>query len=333
MLITDGDRRRINWVDAGKCIGIFLVIFGHNGLHPQYNFLIYAFHMPLFFVLSGYTFSDNHNIWSFFIRKTRSLMIPYVTFAVVCSMYYVVYHWVNSGILNTQGMFDRYLIWGSTTFLWFITTLFVSEIVTYILSKCGLLSTLGRCMATVVVLFTLGYVFAYIYVVDFYYFGIARLVPPATAYIVIGIIYRRYIQGFRLEKNWLFIIMIICAYLCLATLNFSQHGLTTMFGTGNYAVYIITAVLATYGLILVLKRYNFPLWFIYIGANSIMFYGLHEILIDTCFTVYCHLGVDYDRGSLQSVLMALGNTAIVFVVIYPVSKLVNRYVPWLIGRN
>jgi uncharacterized membrane protein YcfT len=61
-----GTKRRLAWVDCAKGIGILLVVFGHvwRGLHgagiviPEetYQFtdrLIYSFHMPLFFFLSG----------------------------------------------------------------------------------------------------------------------------------------------------------------------------------------------------------------------------------------------------------------------------------------
>ena len=39
-------------VDIAKGIGILLVVYGH--LHNPINTFIYAFHMPLFFFLSGF---------------------------------------------------------------------------------------------------------------------------------------------------------------------------------------------------------------------------------------------------------------------------------------
>ena len=48
---------RIAWVDVAKGIAILLVIIGHtvNFGSATRNF-IFSFHMPLFFILSGYTF-------------------------------------------------------------------------------------------------------------------------------------------------------------------------------------------------------------------------------------------------------------------------------------
>ena len=54
---------RIEWADNLKALAIFLVVLGHTGLEGQsasYNILrewIYLFHMPLFFLLSGLSFS------------------------------------------------------------------------------------------------------------------------------------------------------------------------------------------------------------------------------------------------------------------------------------
>lgn len=59
----------IIWLDYAKTLGIFLVIFGHSlqgfPCWEEVSFVkslwdyIYLFHMPLFFVLSGYLFRNN----------------------------------------------------------------------------------------------------------------------------------------------------------------------------------------------------------------------------------------------------------------------------------
>jgi uncharacterized membrane protein YcfT len=48
--------QRLQYVDTAKCIGIFLMILGHTvgTAMPIVSRIIYAFHMPLFFLLSGY---------------------------------------------------------------------------------------------------------------------------------------------------------------------------------------------------------------------------------------------------------------------------------------
>ena len=55
-------RDRIDWVDAAKAWGMFLVFYGHfvervaqtdNPAAFMQQKLVYAFHMPLFILLSG----------------------------------------------------------------------------------------------------------------------------------------------------------------------------------------------------------------------------------------------------------------------------------------
>ena len=47
----------LDWVDVAKGLGIFLVIYGHTmqyGTSPSISKAISSFHMPMFFILSGY---------------------------------------------------------------------------------------------------------------------------------------------------------------------------------------------------------------------------------------------------------------------------------------
>ncbi|RYF48264.1 MAG: hypothetical protein EOO38_10485 [Cytophagaceae bacterium] len=77
--------KRIEWIDAAKGMGIFLVVLGHA--LPSTTVaatVIWAFHMPLFFFLSGLTAAP----WSSgatpkFVRGLRGLLIPYLFFSLV----------------------------------------------------------------------------------------------------------------------------------------------------------------------------------------------------------------------------------------------------------
>ena len=69
---------RIEWIDIAKGIGIILVIAGHC-FYLGYSYPLYAFHMPLFFFLSGLLFKDKkEGFVDFFKSKTNSLMRPWL---------------------------------------------------------------------------------------------------------------------------------------------------------------------------------------------------------------------------------------------------------------
>ena len=55
-------KERIGYIDGAKAIGIWLVIMGHcsntTTAYPHLVSIIYLFHMPLFFIISGFLFSE-----------------------------------------------------------------------------------------------------------------------------------------------------------------------------------------------------------------------------------------------------------------------------------
>lgn len=56
---------RIAWVDIAKGIGIVLVLIGHISQNKNLHYFIYSFHMPLFFIISGYLYSEKEQ----YVRK------------------------------------------------------------------------------------------------------------------------------------------------------------------------------------------------------------------------------------------------------------------------
>ncbi len=73
---------KMSCVSIAKGIGILLVVLGHCITVPYLKRMIYLFHMPLFFFLSGYLFKDKatEHIFSYTWRKIKSLYIPFVLY-------------------------------------------------------------------------------------------------------------------------------------------------------------------------------------------------------------------------------------------------------------
>ncbi|WP_297298032.1 acyltransferase family protein [uncultured Methylovirgula sp.] len=75
------DAKRIDWIDAAKGIGIIAVVVGHVVEPTGYLArTLYSFHMPLFFVISGYLFNFEKNdadLPKTIKTKFHHLMIPY----------------------------------------------------------------------------------------------------------------------------------------------------------------------------------------------------------------------------------------------------------------
>ena len=130
-------KERIDWPDIAKGLGIFLVVLGHNSIPSGFFGWIYSFHMPLFFYLSGFLFSNDkyNSTWELVLKKAQTLLLPYLSFFILIYVYWLFV--IQKVWLNQTGSFQPILdfFYGSThlktifTPLWFLPTLFITEII------------------------------------------------------------------------------------------------------------------------------------------------------------------------------------------------------------
>lgn len=74
---------RQSWADNAKALGMLLVIIGHSQfVNEPLLIFIYGFHMPLFFLISGYfgRVKEGETFGSFVNKNAWQLLVPYVGF-------------------------------------------------------------------------------------------------------------------------------------------------------------------------------------------------------------------------------------------------------------
>ena len=73
--------KRLDWIDIAKGIAIILVIVGRTVPNPSpLRHAIFSFHMPVFFILAGYTFRSKP--WRELVSgSVLRLLVPYVVLA------------------------------------------------------------------------------------------------------------------------------------------------------------------------------------------------------------------------------------------------------------
>src|SRR5690606_33926382 len=113
-------------------LGILLVVFGHNRVvgpaHPELFSIVFSFHMPLFFFLSGITFKANMPFLELVRRRWRTLLLPYaVTILLVVLAFFVTKYRFD---LQQLGMTLLKSLYGSGRtlpwqWLWFLPLLFL----------------------------------------------------------------------------------------------------------------------------------------------------------------------------------------------------------------
>ena len=94
------------------------------------SLLIYSFHMPMFFSLSGALFEYKHdsNQKTLLLNKAKRLLIPFivVTLVIVIPLKYISGYWNDNLIHNI--FIGQFLIQGNTH-LWFLPTLFLEFVI------------------------------------------------------------------------------------------------------------------------------------------------------------------------------------------------------------
>lgn len=104
----DKSAQRVVWIDWAKAILIYLMVVGHCFPVAWENQLIYAFHMPAFFIISGYLYHPHH--WW---KTLKSFLVPIFFFSVVNFVIYAVPKLVK-GTFSTINIAARIFLpfWG-----------------------------------------------------------------------------------------------------------------------------------------------------------------------------------------------------------------------------
>ncbi|MGI2172540.1 acyltransferase family protein [Shewanella ulleungensis] len=134
---------RVDWVDYAKGIGIILVVYGHvlRGLHSAgFEFLgrfyelsdsiVYSFHMPLFFFLSGlffYQTLSKKGPVKLVFSKIDTIFYPYVIWSILQGSTEVIVSNYTNGNVTFSEVFS--LLWSPRAQFWFLYDLFFIFIV------------------------------------------------------------------------------------------------------------------------------------------------------------------------------------------------------------
>lgn len=277
--------KKIEEVDLIKGVAILLVFIGHAAtnsflyrpiVYEVFVQFIYSFHMPLFFVVSGFLSikSFNMNIKKDYIKFIKNkfirLMIPFITISLITNGLMIVGSFFINKEINIENIFEMIKI--TTLYpedavmgaLWFLYTLFIVSIISPIIAKLN--------WKVVIIIGLL----LNILIPDSFHFLALNRVSFFLIYYFIGIYIRKIYElknglNYKSNKylNILFII-IIAIYSVIIAKGIFQNSLlikTYMFICGGLG--IILAV----DFVLYFKKYNtFRRIFTKIGIHSMDIY-------------------------------------------------------------
>ena len=271
-------------------------MWGHIALGFSATF-VYTFHMPLFFFLSGMVFEkEKYPQFKLFVkRRVQTLLIPYVIYSFATWIIWAAYSYVLHVPVESYWMplLQTFIAQGSGGFLvhnvplWFVTCLFVIEMVYYFLSRCKdavnvtvsvLLAALGYLLISNVVFF------------DFTLlpWGI-EVAMLAMLFYSLGNLFVKYIGHEKFKnvvlKNNVISVVVIIALFAICYLGAGENGRLSMghSNIGNPVIFYPVAIAGTIAMLIIsmllsewLKGVKFNTAITWFGQNSFIAMAIHN---------------------------------------------------------
>ena len=308
-------------------------MFGHCYLDNKYCFWFYAFHMALFFILHGYTTSLKTESYLIYVKKKiKSILVPYVFFALATILIDYILAVTHGRTYSIIGVIMQYALQQRYTLLWYLICMFVADQIIYVLKRSNIDSK-NRWLASSAGFFLLFFIYHYTIGVSLLWnIDLALL---AVSFMSFGVYMRQKIVFAEIKPKLLYIIVGLCAvWLTTSIINFIMYGFVDWYNNafGNPLLFLCGAVGGSL-FVMAASPYIDIRPFEIIGRDSMLFYGLHRIIIDLSFSLYGKLGIEIVEGSISSVAFALVSVALAIAVLWPINWIIQRICPWVVGRK
>ncbi|MDQ0207168.1 acyltransferase family protein [Alkalicoccobacillus murimartini] len=330
--------KRVRWIDTAKGIGIILVVMSHAPINDTFKDFLFAFHMPLFFYLSGIVYKTSTiSPGSFLLKKARGLLLPYFLFSFITYVlwFFVTRHFpFTSGddvdpVVPFSGIFistpqDYQLTYNPA--IWFLTCLFVVEVLFYFYDRIskgrGLPIFLISCGI-------LGYASSMLFE--------SNALPWSILVALTAIVF--YGLGYLTKHVWSTISwpFVIPAVSLLFFVTYVAHTFNSeridMRGNvyGEVWFFYLGAIAGAVAIILLahkLARFNF---LVYLGQFSIVILVLHFTALNLVkASVYYGLG--YEMSDTTTLPWTLFYTTVTLLLMIPCIMFLKQF-PMLLGKG
>ncbi len=150
--------KRINFIDSLKGLAILFVVWGHSiqylrdgsdFFHNPIIEFLYSFHLPLFFMISGFFFNSSIklNFKEFLYKKSIQLLLPCLIWAILFESIHLIQSdridWIQS---------IKTIVFPTMWPIWFLKELFLSYILVYLSYKISSKKLIAFTMCLVFVL-------------------------------------------------------------------------------------------------------------------------------------------------------------------------------------
>ena len=136
-------KKRIDYIDIFRSFGIITMVLGHIGFGAAFDHFIHAFHMPMFFWISGFLFNPDQaksmTFPAFAAKKAKTLLSPYFAFGLGHFLLMFLGLLLIGRGMDWQPLL--HLLWVNTDglgicgALWFLTALLIADLLFFLLHK------------------------------------------------------------------------------------------------------------------------------------------------------------------------------------------------------
>ena len=266
------------WVDYAKAIGIILVVYGHMargvyhaGIDIPIRFyeltdsIIYSFHMPLFFFLSGlffyHSFQKRGSV-KLINSKIDTIVYPYIIWSLMQGF---IEAFLSDYTNGNTAYSDVLFLWSPRAQFWFLYVLFFCFVVTAVIFTI-------KSHKTAIIVFLLS-VIIYLYPGIFTSFHVTHLFANSFVFFTFGIVFSLYFKENRLSQGRFVILLAIVFVVCQF---FYQYTFGTNYPDRTVASLLLAIVSISFIVSLsswaALKPNKF---IIFIGTSSMAIYLMH----------------------------------------------------------
>ena len=344
---------RINWIDTAKLIGIYLMILGHVEMYGQGTLtvesLIYAFHMPLFFFLSGLV-DKQKELKETIIKSFRQLVIPYLCWYLINYLWWLIIAFYRHPEMYERTVNDAVFkpllgmilaVGHDTSFstmayvqLWFIIALFWCKIASSFISNCTAYAKLLFVVGTIVVSLVLSNVGIHLP------FSIGSACMAFPIY-YLGVFVKDKVGDISIPNIavWKKAIVVVVAFgLILVTTYFNgKVDIANVIFGNNPLLYFVGAILGII-MICLLAQILPPLnkFFSVLARNTLVILGVNDILgliMLKAFYVIVLGRTGHTGTESYEPWQAMIFSALVLVICYIPCLLISKYLPILAGQK
>lgn len=311
--------------DVMKGIGIIAMIIGHCQVPRIIGDVIFAWHMPLFFIISGYFYKPSP-IKEYTKKNFRALVVPYLITATLMFLFSLLKFYFDEeadiihpfiGIFVASGskglpMLGDYFVGA----IWFLLALFWCRVIYNIISEKTSKQISGIIIITIGILST--YIGTKIFIPTDFLQGLSAMV-----FFYVGHIFRKH-DLFKVRPNWLIItlgVLIIIASLLSCNNDYPMSMVRCYYS--YYPINVVAACFCTYLLyhiVLYGKDNHLNKIIAYLGKMSMLIMCVHIVdsnydIIRFFNKIYIHL-----EGSAYHIISIMWHLAFAILFSLLLSK-------------